>query len=228
MRRFGLFCKVCLGLLKGSFQLLYGAWKIGRLESPMVTIFGGSRLSQDSPYTKKAHELGHMLVRENISVITGGGPGVMKAASCGATYEIQKQLQFRSIGIAVKGLDQEQVIECAQEYIVLDYFFARKWLMINYSVAFAILPGGFGTLDEVAEVVTLIQTKKLPGVPIVLIGTEFWAPLMAWLKDTVLKQGLITQDDLNLIKVTDDLQEAMRLIKERCDICNIPVHKLSK
>jgi len=228
MKRFGLLFKVFLGLLKGSFQLLYGAWKIGRLEAPMVTIFGGSRLTQDDPYTKKAHELGHMLVRENISVITGGGPGVMRAASCGATHEIQEKLRARSIGISVEGLGEKQAIDCAQEYIVLDYFFARKWLMINYSVAFAILPGGFGTLDELAQVVTLIQTKKLPGVPVVLIGKEFWDPLIVWLQETVLTNGLITQDDLNLIQVTDDLQEAVRLLKERCDVCSIPVHKLGK
>lgn len=228
MKRLSLACTACGGLLRGSLQLIYGAWKIGRLPSPIVTIFGSARIAQDSPYATIAHQLGHMLIEENISVITGGGPGIMRAASCGATHEVQKQLQARSIGISVKGLEEQQSTDCAQEYIVLDYFFARKWLMINYSVAFAVLPGGFGTLDELAEVITLIQTKKLPGVPVVLIGKDFWNPLLGWLRDTVLTQDLISPEDLALIQVTDDLQEAVRLLKERCDRCNVPVHKLGK
>ena len=111
MKRLALFGRVCARLFRGSFQLLYGAWKIGRLPSPMVTIFGGARLSQDSPYARMAHELGHMLIKENISVITGGGPGIMRAASCGATHEIQKKIQARSIGISVKGLGEVQATE---------------------------------------------------------------------------------------------------------------------
>ena len=153
----------------------------------------------------------------------------MKAANCAVDHEQRKKIQARTMGITVKGLgDKEPVNECAQEYIVMDYFFARKWLMINYSVAFAIFPGGFGTMDELAEVATLMQTKRLPGVPIVLFGKEYWQPFINWLSDSALKHGLISKEDLGLISVTDDLDEAFCLLQERCVQCQMCVHELIK
>lgn len=229
LSRVGFCTKVWWQATKGSAQLVYGAWRLSRLIRPIVTVFGGARLKQDSPYAQQAHELAHKLIKQDISVITGGGPGIMRAASCGASHEIREYLRARSIGITVEGLKgEESSQECAQEYLVMSHFWARKWLMINYSVAFAIFPGGFGTVDELAQVVTLIQTKKLPGVPVVLIGTEYWQLFMDWMHNSALKEGLISQDDINLIRVTDDVDHALTLLKERCDVCNIPVEKLQQ
>lgn len=206
--------------------MIRGAWKLGKLPKPIVTIFGGSRLPQESVYARQAHELAHKLIRCNISVITGGGPGIMRAASCGANHEIRDKVIARSIGISVEGLGEESSQECTQEYFVMREFYSRKWLMINYSTAFAVFPGGFGTLDEVAGVVTLIQTKKMPGYPVVLIGAEYWKHVIEWMHKSALPSGLISQDDINLICVTDDIDEAVLLLKERTIVCNLPVEKL--
>lgn len=227
-KRLGFCLKVAWQLSRVFIQMIRGAWKLGKLPKPIVTICGGHLLTQDSPYARLAHQLAHKLIQENISVITGGGPGIMRAASCGATHQIRDKITARSIGISVEGLKEEDSSECTQEYFVMREFFARKWLMINYSVAFAIFPGGFGTLDEFAEVVTLIQTKKLPGVPVVFIGKDYWKHLFEWMHKSALKEGLITKEDINLIHLTDDIDEALILLKERCQMCNVPVEKLKE
>ena len=228
-RKFHCYRVLFSSLFRTTFQLIYGVWKVSRLPEPIVTVFGGARLKQDDFYAQQAHELSHRLARANISVITGGGPGIMEAANCGISHEQAKAIRARTLGITVKGLGKkEQVNECAKEYIVMDYFFARKWLMINFSVAFAVFPGGFGTMDELAQVATLMQTEQLPGVPLVLIGTEYWQPFMNWLTDSALKNGLISEKDLNLIRVTDDLDEAFCLLQERCELCKKCVYELKQ
>lgn len=209
-------------LFKTTLQLLHGVWRISRLPQPVVTIFGGARFTQEDPYAKKAHELAKKLVQNKISVLTGGGPGIMAAANCGALEGLGKTNKVKSIGITVKGLGtKEELNKCAQELITVDYFFTRKWLMVHNALAFAIFPGGFGTLDELGEIVTLMQTKKLPGVPIVLIGVEYWKPFIAWLQSEPLKHGLIAQQDLDMLQVTDDIDEAVEILKERCELCKI-------
>ena len=216
-QRIGILCSTWWNLTLVLFQMMYGAWKISRLADPIVTIFGGSRIDQHNKYARQAHELGHALIKDDISVITGGGPGIMRAASCGASHEMRKVHKARSIGISVRGLEAEIASnECDSDYFVMRKFFARKWLMINYSVAFAVFPGGFGTLDELAEILTLIQTKNLAGSPVVLIGVSYWKPFVDWLHDTVLQQGLITLEELQLFKVTDDIDYARSLLKEHC------------
>lgn len=207
-------------LIKTTFQLMYGIWKISSLTGPVVSIFGGSKVQKLSPYAEHAYKLANLLIQHEISVITGGGPGVMEAANCGAIHALEtKKSNAKSIGITVVGLGEEAFNICAQEKILVDYFFVRKWLMIQYSVAFCFFPGGFGTLDEFGEVVTLMQTKKLAGVPIVLFGKDYWGPFLKWLQDYALKDGLILQEDLNMIQATDNVDEALRLLKEHCDIC---------
>lgn len=206
-------------LIKTMFQLMYGIWKINHLTSPIVSIFGGSRLQVTSRFAYQAHDLAALLVRHDISVITGGGPGIMQAANCGAFHAQTKKTQARSIGITVKGLEKEAVNVCAQEKFVVDYFFVRKWLLINYAVAFAIFPGGFGTIDELGDVVTLIQTNQLEKAPIVLIGRDYWGPFMQWLQECALKEGLVAQKDLDLIQITDDIDEAFEILKLHCETC---------
>lgn len=198
--------------LRVNFQLVYGIWKISRVSKPLISIFGGSRLKPDSLYAKRAFELANKCVLASISVLTGGGSGVMEAASCGAITEKTKAL---SIGIGVKELGEGKN-SCVQEYFELDYFFARKWLLTRYSSAFVVFPGGFGTMDELSEVLTLIKTKRLPRVPIILFGKEYWDYFMRWIMVEVLEHGLISREDLLLFTVTDDLDEAFCLIQEEC------------
>lgn len=216
-------------LLKTIFQLMYGVWKVSNLPEPIVTIFGGARLTQDNPFAIQAHQLSHKLAKTEISVITGGGPGIMEAASCAISQENSQSVQARTLGITVKGLNKkEPVNKCVKNYIVMDYFFSRKWLMINYSVAFAVFPGGFGTLDEFAEVITLMQTKKLPGVPVVLIGKEYWKSFIDWVYHSALKGGLVSEADVQLFRVTDNLDEALVWLQEQCELCKKHTKKKGK
>ena len=215
LTRLGLCSTLFFRLMRVFFQLLYGAWRVSKLHKPIVSIFGGARLKQTDVYFHQAHELAQRLISENISVLTGGGPGIMEAVSCGAIAA--KNKHATSMGISVKDLGEGKN-KCVQEYFELNYFFARKWLLTRYSVAFVVFPGGFGTMDELSEVLTLMQTKRLKRVPIVLIGTEYWEYFMKWITDEALKHGTISKDDLQLFIVTDDLFEAFCLIRDECAI----------
>lgn len=202
-------------LLKFVFNLLSGIWQVSKLRYAPVTVFGGARLSQDSIYIQKAQKLAHLLLEAGIPVITGGGLGIMEAANCGAVKKGQKNV-ITTIGIGVKGLKEDgvqQFNKCTETHIIIDYYFARKWLLINYSIGFAVFPGGFGTLDELMELLTLIQTKLLIPAPIVLIGTEYWKPFMTWLYDSALANKLIDPENVSLFTVTDDVDLAFTLLK---------------
>lgn len=198
-----------------QFQILYGSWKVFGLLEPRVSIFGSARLPLDSPYALKASKLAQRFVENNISVLTGGGPGIMEAASCGAEHNGKGQ--GKSLGIGVRGL-REPKNKCLEHYIELDYFFARKWLLTHYSQAFIVFPGGFGTVDELTEALTLMQTKKLARAPIILIGVEYWDHFMEWVKKETLEHGLIAKEDLNLFTLTDDLDEAFCIVRDKCKL----------
>jgi len=214
--RLGLSCSLFCSLFRVFYQLLGGAWKVSRLPKPMVSIFGGARLREDDHYFSKAQTLAGRLADAGISVLTGGGPGVMEAASCGAYHS---QLgKGQSIGISVRDLGEGRN-PCTHHYLELDYFFARKWLLTRYSSAFVVFPGGYGTLDELAEVLTLIQTKKLGPAPIVLVGKEYWGPFIDWLCGETFKHGLISQDAMEMFTVTDDLDHAFRIVENECRRC---------
>jgi len=202
-------------LFKVLMQVVYGAWHLSKLQKPFVSIFGGARLSQESVYAQQANELAQRLVEHDISVLTGGGPGVMHAANCGA-FTPTNGGKGKSVGIGVKDLGEGRN-PCVQEYFELDYFFARKWLLTRYSVAFIVFPGGFGTMDELSEVLTLLQTSKLPKVPIVLIGKEYWQHFMHWVEHAI-EHDLILKQDLALFTVTDDLEQVFCLVRDECDI----------
>lgn len=198
---------------KVTIQLMYGTWRITGLSQPTVSIFGGSRFEQTDRYTLQARALAERLVQNGISLLTGGGPGIMEAVTCGA---IEKNIsnQVRSMGIGVRGLDPGKR-PCAQEYFELDYFFARKWLLTHYSVGFIVFPGGFGTLDELGEILTLLQTRMINPIPIVLIGKEYWKDFMSWIYNEALKHKLISEVDLSLFTVTDDLDEVFTVIYQQ-------------
>lgn len=202
-------------LLRTTFQMLYGAWKISKLPMPIVTIFGGSHIKLDTPYAKKAYELGMKFIERDISILTGGGPGIMEAASCGAKKYAKRKAKIIGIGVSRLG---EEPNKCADEYFELEFFFARKWLLTQYSSGFIIFPGGFGTLDELGEVLTLIQTQHLKRVPVLLVGREYWAHFIQWIQSEPLKHGFINPEDFEFFKVTDDLDEAFCWVLGRCDL----------
>ncbi len=215
IKRLGLCVKQFFSLSRVFGQLMYGVWRISKLPLPIVSIFGGARINGKDMYFKKAYELGSKLVDFNISVLTGGGPGIMEAASCGAITS--KKGKTRMMGIGVTGLGEANN-KCTQEFFALDYFFARKWLLTRFSTAFVVFPGGFGTLDEMAEVLTLIQTKKIASVPIVFFGKEYWEPFMQWLEGEAIKHGTISEKDLSLFIVTDDLEKVFCVVRDTCEV----------
>ena len=176
-----------------------------------ISIFGSARLTPDHPYYLKTLELSTLLSQNGFAIISGGGPGIMEAANKGA-YQ-QNQL---SVGLNIE-LPMEQHRNPYQD-ISLDfrYFFVRKVMFVRYSMGYVCMPGGFGTLDEFFEALTLMQTHKIYPMPLVLFGTEFWGGLMDWIKSTLLQYETISEDDLKLIKLTDDPQEVLAfMLKHR-------------
>lgn len=209
---------VLVGWTQVFFQLVYGIFKISKIPRPIITIFGGARMPLDHYYARKSYELAQKCVDCEISVLTGGGPGVMEAASCGVFSSNNNSKMQRTMGIKVDGLIDEEVEESCLEdaYITLRYFFARKWLLTKYSQAFVVFPGGFGTLDELFEVLTLIKTKKMNSVPIILFDSKYWNGILAWLKNSVEKEGLIAEKDLDFIQVVDDTDKIFNIIHQKC------------
>ncbi len=176
---------------------------------PAVTIFGSARTPPDHPDYKKAEELAKKLVKTGFSIITGGGPGIMEAANKGAS-----EAGGNSIGINIKLPLEQEPNPYANVKLEFRYFFVRKVMMAKYSVAFVFFPGGFGTLDEMFEVLTLVQTKKIRPVPIVLMDTEFWNPVYEWFKNVLIKNGKISQGDVELFKIMDTPEDVVKYITE--------------
>ncbi len=174
-----------------------------------VSVFGSARTPSDRPEYALAEELGAALARAGWAVITGGGPGIMEAANKGAS-----QAGGLSVGLGIELPFEQSLNEWVDLGIEFRYFFARKTMFVKYAQAFVILPGGFGTMDELFESLTLVQTRKVNQFPVILMGTAFWAPLVDWLRGTLADQGYIAGTDLDLFTVTDDVDEAVRLIAE--------------
>lgn len=177
---------------------------------PAVSIFGSARAKPDSPTYNQARELARKLAECGFSIITGGGPGIMEAANRGAA-----DAKAASIGLNI-ALPHEQTPNPYQN-IKLDfhYFFVRKVMFVKYALAFVCLPGGFGTMDEFFEALTLIQTQKVPPMKVVLIGTDFWQPLVDWMRNVLLnKYATISPDDLDLFMLTDDVNVAADVVRE--------------
>lgn len=174
-----------------------------------ISIFGSARLAPDHPYYLKTVELSTLLSKNGFSIISGGGPGIMEAANKGA-YQ-QDQL---SVGLNIE-LPMEQKPNPYQD-ISLDfrYFFVRKVMFVRYSMGYICMPGGFGTLDEFFEALTLMQTHKIYPLPLVLFGTDFWGGLMDWIRTKLIAYQTIGEEDLNLIKITDDPEEVLEFMLE--------------
>ncbi len=206
------------GFIRAIISMIYGHWEISHLPQPCVSIFGGSRLKRGSFYTKQAELAAQRLVENNISVLTGGGPGIMEAANCGAARHATKGV-IRTMGIGVSRLPHEPINACAQKaFVMLDYFFARKWLLINYSIGFIVFPGGFGTLDEFAELMVSMELKLIKRCPVVMIGAEYWKPHQTWMAHA-LQEGLVVKEAVDLITFTDDIEYAVAIVTAHCKIC---------
>lgn len=174
----------------------------------LVPIFGSARLRQDSPAYQDCVRLGELLADAGYGVLSGGGPGIMEAANRGAW-----QRKGISVGLNIK-LPMEQHENLYQtESLEFRYFFIRKVCFMKYSVAVVAYPGGFGTLDEISEALTLVQTNKVNRVPVVFVGKAFWSPLIDWFKNTLLEQGMISAGDMDLFYLADNADEACEYIK---------------
>ena len=174
----------------------------------LVPIFGSARLKPDSPAYQDCVRLGELLADAGYGVLSGGGPGIMEAANKGAW-----QRKGVSVGLNIK-LPMEQHENLYQtESLEFRYFFIRKVCFMKYSVAVVAYPGGFGTLDEISEALTLVQTNKVNRVPVVFVGKAFWSPLIAWFKNTLLEQGMISSGDMDLFYLVDNADEACEYIK---------------
>ncbi len=183
--------------------------ELGEL-GPSVTVFGSSRTDKNDPYYLKSVELTAMLADKGFNIITGGGPGIMEAANKGAS----SKPNVESIGLNIE-LPSEQIANpYTTKNLSFDYFFSRKVMLVKYSMAYVIFPGGFGTLDELFEALTLVQTKKVTGVKIFVIGTDFWRPLLNFIENKLVANGMVDKEDLNLIRLTDDLECVVNEVEE--------------
>lgn len=196
-------------------------WRVLRIQSefvegfgllaevgPAVSVFGSARLRPGSEYYELGERVGRGLAEAGYAVITGGGPGIMEAGNKGANDA------GLSIGLGIELPFEQELNQHLDIGISFRYFFVRKTMFIKYSQAFVVLPGGFGTLDELFEALTLVQTGKITRFPVILVGRAFWSPLLDWFRTTLVSEGVISPDDPDLIALTDDPDEVVRLIVE--------------
>lgn len=223
-KRLRYYLRFLKSLFQINFRLLWGMWRLTKLPQPTITVFGGSRIDANSIYAQKARQIAKMLVADGFSIITGGGPGIMEAANEGALdfvkeCDISDRTHCKPIvsaGIGLLRLNKEEANPYVQENIVMDHFFTRKWLLVRYSIGFVIFPGGFGTLDELFEIVTLMQTDHMQQAPIVLVDSAYWQHIIQWIEEKALAENLIAPKDRNIIQVVDTVEEAFKIIKTFC------------
>ncbi len=200
------------------------AWRVLRIQSELVngteslvkfsravTIFGSARLGSDSDYYHQAEKLAYGIAKEGIPVITGGGPGIMEAANIGAMTANGPD-EGESIGLNIK-LPAEQSANKYQDLSLnFRYFFVRKYMFVKHAIAFVIFPGGYGTLDELFEALTLVQTEKIVKIPIILVGYDYWEGLLGWIESKMMAENCINQHDRDLITLVDDIEDALKII----------------
>ena len=195
-------------------------WRVLRIQSefvegfgslaelgPAISVFGSARTRPDDPAYKLGEEVGRKLVEAGFAVITGGGPGVMEAANRGA-----RLAEGTSVGLGIELPFESGLNEYVDLGVNFRYFFARKTMFVKYAQGFVVLPGGFGTFDELFEALTLVQTRKVTSFPIVLMGSSYWTGLVDWIRGTVLAEGKISPRDVDMFTVTDDVDEAVALM----------------
>lgn len=197
-----------LRLFRISWEFLRG-FRTLHFVGPCVTVFGSARFKENHRYYQLGRAAGRHLAQAGFTVMTGGGPGIMEAANRGA-----KDVEGRSIGCNIKLPREQNPNPYLDESIDFRYFFVRKVMLVKYSYAFIVLPGGFGTMDEIFETVTLIQTGKIRKFPIILMGSDYWHPLVDLLKEKFVAERTISQRDMELIHLTDSPEEAATLARD--------------
>lgn len=191
-------------------EVVDGYQEMARI-GPCVAVFGSARIKESDKFYKEAEELAYLLTKKGFGIVTGGGPGAMEAANKGAHFAGGKSvglninLPFEQHANAF--IDRDKLIE-------FDYFFTRKLMFMRYSQGYIVLPGGFGTMDELFEAITLIQTHKLVSFPVILVSKEYWGGLVSWIKDVMLKQGMISESDLDIFHLVDTVEEAVEVIED--------------
>jgi uncharacterized protein (TIGR00730 family) len=207
---------------RGSSEFVHSdPWRVLRIQAefvegfglladlpPAVSVFGSARTPRDSEYYEVGVQLGAALADAGYAVITGGGPGAMEAANKGAC-----EAGGMSVGLGIELPFEQELNEWVDVGVLFRYFFVRKTMFVKYAQAFVILPGGFGTLDELFEALTLVQTRKVTRFPVILFGSAYWSGLIDWIRDTMVAQGTVGDADLELLHVTDDIAEAVAMIQ---------------
>jgi uncharacterized protein (TIGR00730 family) len=176
---------------------------------PCVTVFGSARFGEEHPAYLLAREVGARIAQAGLVTMTGGGPGIMEAANRGA-----KEAGGYSVGCNIQLPHEQHENRYLDRFVEFRYFFVRKVMLVKYSSAFIVLPGGFGTLDELFEALTLVQTRKISEFPIVLMGVDYWRPLVGFMRETLQRVGTISPEDLDLLTITDSPDEAMAAVRQ--------------
>ena len=177
---------------------------------PAVTIFGSARVKPEDPVYKKASEIASLFVKEKFAVISGGGPGIMEAANKGA-----KEADGISVGLNIELPFEQTPNPYADIQVNFQYFFIRKVMLVKYALAYIIMPGGFGTLDELFEAVTLIQTETIKPFPVILVGSDYWKGLLDWIKERMLAEKRISPDDVDILQVIDEPADIVKAVTRR-------------
>ncbi len=173
-----------------------------------VSVFGSNRVVPGDKYYRLAEEIAYRLAKEKYAIITGGGPGIMEAGNRGA-----RRAKGHSVGLNIYIPQEQKANPYVDTLLNFHYFFVRKVMFVKYAKAFVILPGGYGTLDELTEALTLIQTERIGRFPVIIVGREYWKGMVDWLQDTVLKNGNISPEDMKIFKVVDTAKEVVAIIK---------------
>ncbi len=197
-------------IFKVMSEFVEGMDKLAKI-GPCVTIFGSARTKPTHPYYKTAEDIAYKLVQHGYGVITGGGPGIMEAGNKGAHRAGGKSV---GLNIFLPFEQKGNIYIDPDKLITFDYFFVRKVMFVKYSQGFIVMPGGFGTLDELTEALTLIQTKKIGRFPIVLVGKKFWQGWLEWVKKVLVTEGMISESDLNLFSIVDKPADAVKAIDD--------------
>ncbi len=195
-----------------AFKYIYGVYKLSKLQQPLVTVFGGKGAGRENFYAQQAYDVSKLLVKNNFSVLTGGGPGIMESANCGALKAEKDKAGRHTLGIGVVGVDLNFENKCTQ-VLYFPYLFMREWFLIRYSVGYIVFPGGLGTAEEIFEVLNLIKLSKIPRRPLILVGPEYWKPILDWHASGI-EQGFIPDWCKDLIKTAKDANEAFKILQD--------------
>lgn len=195
-----------LRVFRIAFEFVKG-FRAFHFNGPCVTVFGSARFKEGHPYYELTRKTSQLLAERGFTIVTGGGPGIMEAANRGA-----KEGQGLSMGAAIVLPAEQKPNPYLDKVVTFYYFFVRKVILVKYSLAFVVMPGGFGTMDELFEALTLIQTGKLYHFPIILMGRDYWSGLLDWIQKTLLEKGAIAKEDLKYLIITDNPEEALETI----------------